>query len=76
MESMGAGEILLTSVDRDGTWQGYDNNLIKQVTDAVSIPVIANGGAGNLTHLEDTLQIYQTSGLALGSGCLSKRNGY
>lgn len=75
MESMGAGEILLTSVDRDGTWQGYDNNLIKQVTDAVSIPVIANGGAGNLTHLEDTLQLTKTSGLALGSMVVYQKKG-
>ncbi len=47
MESMGAGEILLTSIDRDGTMEGYDIELIKSVTDAISIPVIASGGAGS-----------------------------
>ena len=48
---LGAGEILLTSMDRDGTKQGYDIELLKRVTDAVSIPVIASGGAGSVDHL-------------------------
>jgi len=50
-ESLGAGEIMLTSMDRDGTKDGYDVELLKRVTDAVRIPVIASGGAGNLDHL-------------------------
>jgi len=49
----GAGEILLTSMDRDGTKQGYDLKLTRAVSDAVPIPVIASGGAGNLKHLAD-----------------------
>ncbi|MDR1696286.1 MAG: imidazole glycerol phosphate synthase subunit HisF [Endomicrobium sp.] len=49
-ESLGAGEILLTSMDRDGTKDGYDNELLKAVTDAVKIPVTASGGAGKLEH--------------------------
>lgn len=47
MESLGAGEILLTSIDRDGTMKGYDIDLIRRVAEGVSIPVIASGGAGN-----------------------------
>ncbi|MCL2799047.1 MAG: imidazole glycerol phosphate synthase subunit HisF [Endomicrobia bacterium] len=47
---LGAGEILLTSMDKDGTKDGYDNELIKAVSDAVKIPVIASGGAGKLEH--------------------------
>ncbi|MBI4688477.1 MAG: imidazole glycerol phosphate synthase subunit HisF [Nitrospirae bacterium] len=51
MEELGAGEILLTSMDRDGTKDGYDLELTRAVSEAVSIPVIASGGAGNLEHL-------------------------
>ncbi len=51
MEEYGAGEILLTSMDRDGTKDGYDIELIRAVVDAVRIPVIASGGAGTLEHL-------------------------
>lgn len=50
-EELGAGEILLTSMDRDGTKDGYDVELLKRVTGAVRIPVIASGGAGTLQHL-------------------------
>ena len=51
--SLGAGEILLTSMDRDGTRDGFDIALTKAVTSAVSVPVIASGGVGELTHLAD-----------------------
>jgi cyclase len=53
MEAYGSGEILLTSMDRDGTKDGYDLPLTRGVADAVSIPVIASGGVGNLEHLYD-----------------------
>ena len=53
MEEFGAGEILLTSMDRDGTKDGYDIPLTRGIVDAVSIPVIASGGVGNLEHLFD-----------------------
>jgi cyclase len=56
-EELGAGEILLTSMDADGTKAGYDNDLNKAVTDAVNIPVIASGGAGTLEHLYDAVVI-------------------
>ena len=51
--ALGAGEILLTSMDRDGTRNGFDLGLTRAVADAVSVPVIASGGAGNLDHLVD-----------------------
>ncbi|MCB1888740.1 MAG: imidazole glycerol phosphate synthase subunit HisF [Rhodocyclaceae bacterium] len=53
VESLGAGEILLTSMDRDGTKNGFDLGLTRAVSDAVRIPVIASGGVGNLSHLAD-----------------------
>jgi cyclase len=52
---LGAGEILLTSMDRDGTHDGYDLYITRQVADRVPIPVIASGGVGNLEHLRDGL---------------------
>lgn len=52
----GAGEILLTSMDADGTKEGYDMELVRAVSDAVPIPVIASGGAGKLEHMADVLQ--------------------
>ena len=55
MESLGAGEILLTSMDRDGTKDGYDVALTKAVTDTVNIPVIASGGAGSLEHFLEVI---------------------
>ena len=56
MATFGAGEILLTSMDRDGTRRGFDLELTRAVADAVSVPVIASGGVGNLDHLADGVQ--------------------
>ena len=56
MVRRGAGEILLTSMDRDGTKSGFDLELTRAVSDAVSVPVIASGGVGNLDHLADGIQ--------------------
>ncbi|MBA3301447.1 MAG: imidazole glycerol phosphate synthase subunit HisF [Thermoleophilaceae bacterium] len=53
----GAGEILLTSMDRDGTEDGYELELTRRVADAVDVPVIASGGAGNLDHLVDAIEL-------------------
>ena len=53
----GAGEILLTSMDRDGTKEGFDNKLVSMVSSRISIPVIASGGVGNLDHLVDGIKI-------------------
>ena len=56
MEQFGAGEILLTSMDRDGTRQGFDLELTRAFSDALGIPVIASGGVGSLEHLADGIQ--------------------
>jgi cyclase len=56
MAARGAGEILLTSMDRDGTRIGFDLELTRAVADAVPVPVIASGGVGNLEHLADGVQ--------------------
>ncbi|GAH82983.1 unnamed protein product [marine sediment metagenome] len=55
-EELGAGEILLTSMDKDGTKDGYDIDLTGAVTSVVNIPVIASGGAGKLEHLRDVIK--------------------
>jgi cyclase len=54
--ALGAGEILLTSMDRDGTGKGFDIELTRTIADAVSVPVIASGGVGNLDHLVDGIR--------------------
>jgi cyclase len=66
-EKLGAGEILLTSMDADGTKAGYDNELNKAVTDAVNIPVIASGGAGTLEHLYDAITIGNANAVLMAS---------
>jgi cyclase len=67
MQLLGAGEILLTSMDRDGTWSGFDVELTRKVTEAVSIPVIANGGAGNTSHISEVVKNGHASAVSLGS---------
>lgn len=67
MEEKGAGEIIVQSVVRDGTMQGYDIPLIRQIAEAVSIPVVALGGAGHLDHLKQAYQTGFANGLAAGS---------
>ena len=57
MAEYGAGEILLTSMDRDGTKAGFDLALTRAVSDAISVPVIASGGVGNLDHLADGIEL-------------------
>lgn len=66
MESMGAGELVIQSMDRDGTMDGYDLDLISDMAKAVTIPIIALGGAGNYSDLEKAFQSY-ANGLAGGS---------
>ncbi len=66
-EALGAGEILLTSIDRDGTYQGYDTALIRSVSAEVRIPVIACGGAGKLEDFRDAVVSGGASACAAGS---------
>ena len=67
MEQAGAGEILLTSMDRDGTKKGYDLDLTKKVSNLVNIPVIASGGVGNLEHLHQGFKIGKASAVLAAS---------
>jgi len=67
LKKMGAGELLLNSIDRDGTWEGYDLELIKKVAESVTIPVIACGGAGNIQDFNKAVKIGGASAVAAGS---------
>jgi imidazole glycerol-phosphate synthase subunit HisF len=67
MEEKGAGEIIIQSIDRDGTMLGYDLPLIRKISEAVSIPVVALGGAGNLQHMKQAYTEAYANGLAAGS---------
>lgn len=66
-EKLGAGEILLTSVDREGTGKGFNIDLTQQITSLVSIPVIANGGAGELENICETFKTTKASAVAIAS---------
>ena len=65
--SLGAGEILLTSMDRDGTRQGFDLPLTRAIADSVGVPVIASGGVGNLDHLVDGVREGRATGVLAAS---------
>ena len=67
MENSGAGELLVTSMDRDGTQVGYDNELMSNITAIVNIPVIASGGVGNLDHLVDGIKLGNASAVLAAS---------
>ena len=67
MEDSGAGELLITSMDRDGTQIGYDNDLIFKICSIVNIPVIASGGVGNLDHLVDGIKLGNASAVLAAS---------
>ncbi len=67
VESRGAGEILLQSIDRDGTMEGYDIDLIREVSDAVDIPVIAAGGCGSYEHVAEVLYNTKAHAVAVGA---------
>jgi len=75
VERFGAGEILLTSIDLEGTWKGFDFQLVKSVTDKVSIPVIAHGGAGSLAHIGEVVKKSNASAVALGSMVVYQQKG-
>ena len=67
MEDNGAGELLVTSMDRDGTQVGYDIDLMSQISSKVNIPVIASGGVGNLDHLVDGIKLGKASAVLAAS---------
>lgn len=67
LENLGAGEIILYSIDRDGTWSGFDLKLIEEVVNAVRVPVVATGGAGSLDDIKVAVQEGGASAVAIGS---------
>ncbi len=67
VEQLGAGEIILTCVDQEGSGKGFDFDLIKKVTDSVDIPVVIHGGAGNMQHVLDLTNKIPVSGVAISS---------
>lgn len=75
VEKMGVGEILLTSVDRDGTWLGYDEELIAKVADAVNIPIICNGGASSTQDISSVKKNTSVSATAASSLVLYQKKG-
>ena len=67
LEDYGAGEILITSIEHEGTWSGYNIELTQQIAEAVNIPVIAHGGAGSIEHIEKVVKEGNASAVAVGS---------
>ena len=75
LEKRGAGEILLTSIDREGTWDGFDLELLRRVSEAVTVPVIAHGGAGCLQDISNAVALGKASAVALGSMVVFQKKG-
>lgn len=75
VEDLGAGEILLTSIDHEGTWSGFDYSLVEHISNAVSIPVIAHGGAGLSEHCQKVVNESNASAVALGSMVVFQKKG-
>jgi len=75
LEEAGVGELLITSIDRDGTWKGYNNSLLKRVTDSVQVPVIANGGAGCIEDIGSVVKEANVSACAVGSMVVYQKEG-
>lgn len=69
------GEIMLYSVDNDGTWAGYDTEITKQIVNAVEVPIIACGGCGNLDHLKEVLYDVNVNAAAIGSMAVYSKKG-
>ncbi len=75
LEKLGVGEILLTSIDKEGTWSGFDVDLTKKVSQAVSVPVIANGGAGCIEDIKSVIKNGGASAVGLGSMVVYQKKG-
>ena len=75
LEEAGIGELLVTSIDRDGTWKGYDIDLLKEINELVRIPIIANGGCGSLNHIKDAVSFANISACATGSMVVYQKKG-
>jgi cyclase len=75
LEHLGVGELLLTSMDRDGTWAGFDIQITERITQSIGIPVIANGGAGSIEHIGEVVKKTHASAVALGSMLVYQKKG-
>ncbi len=75
LEKMGVGEILITSVDNEGTWEGYDYDLVNSIANAVNLPVIANGGCGNTNHIDTVLNESHAQAAGVGSMVVYQKKG-
>ncbi len=76
IELAGAGEILLTNIDKEGTWSGFDEDLVKTVASISTIPVIANAGCGNLSHIKSVVNNSGASAVATGSMVVYQKKGF
>lgn len=72
---LGVGELMLYSVDNDGTWEGFDNEIIKRLIHEVEVPVIACGGCGNIDHLKTVLYDVNANAAAIGSMAVYSKKG-
>ena len=75
LESSGVGELLITSIEREGSWDGYDVELTKSITENVQVPVIANGGCGNVNHIGEVVKKANASACAVGSMVVYQKKG-
>lgn len=75
LESAGVGEIMLTSVDRESSWSGYDVELTREVASSVKVPVMANGGAGTIKHIEAVFNQGMAAAAVLGSMIVYQKKG-
>lgn len=74
-EELAVGEVFLSSVDRDGSWEGYDIPTIRAVADALKVPVIASGGAGTVGHIREVLEQTPANAAAVGSMAVYQKKG-
>ncbi len=75
MEAAGAGELLITAIEKEGTWSGFDVDMIAAITSKVNIPVIANGGASNLNDIKKVVKEGKASAVTLGSMSVYQKQG-
>ena len=75
LEKLGAGELLVTSIRKEGTWGGYDLNLLKAICSSVTVPVIAHGGAGTVDHIGEAVNTAGAAAVALGNMVVYQQKG-
>lgn len=75
LEQLGAGEILLTAIHQEGTWNGFDTNIIERISNAINIPIIANGGASSISDIGKAVKEGQASAVSLGSMVVYQNKG-